>query len=187
MEFLSYVKASRDFGGKIARELENELCAWETILCAQEGMSLQAVFEKPLPKLYVFFERNQEKLMALQKANLTAIASSAQANKDAEWNFCCNFMQRVVLQGKLPENLKNELFAWKVQCSLKTLCYLLSEKVSDNVLCSLTSFSKRIFTQFGVPVGSVCFFLSKLLPPGCAGDYVIKQTNAYERYILLYL
>ena len=52
--------------GELPENLKIELLAWEAILCAQEGMSLQAAFEKPLPKLYVFFffETNQDKLIA---------------------------------------------------------------------------------------------------------------------------
>ena len=64
-------------------------------------------------RVCAFFEDKRDTLIALQKDKLMAIANSGQANKDKEQKFFQNFMKRVVLPGKLPENLRHELFAWE--------------------------------------------------------------------------
>ena len=99
--------------GKLSENLRRQLFSWEGILCVAEGLSLQTSFEKAIARVCAFFEKSREILIALQKPNLMAIANSAQANKDSEWNFFRHFMQRVVAEGKLSENLRQQLFAWE--------------------------------------------------------------------------
>ena len=102
--------------GKLPDQLHEELRAWEVILCVAEGMSVPATqnMERGLARVYLFFEEKRDALIALQKESLMALANSGKANKDKEWNFFRNFMQRVVAAGKLPDQLHEELRAWEV-------------------------------------------------------------------------
>ena len=102
--------------GKLPDHLHEELHAWEVILCVSEGMSVPTTqnLERGLARVYVFFEEKRDVLIALQKESLMALANSGKANKDKEWNFFRNFMQRVVAAGKLPDQLHEELHAWEV-------------------------------------------------------------------------
>ena len=102
--------------GKLPDHLHEELRAWEVILCVAEGMSVPTTqnMERTLARVYLFFEEKRDALIALQKESLMALANSGKANKDKEWNFFRNFMQRVVAAGKLPDHLHEELRAWEV-------------------------------------------------------------------------
>ena len=102
--------------GKLPEQLHEELRAWEVILCVAEGFSVPATqnMERGLARVYLFFEEKRDALIALQKESLMALANSGKANKDKDWNFFRNFMQRVVAAGKLPDQLHEELRAWEV-------------------------------------------------------------------------
>ena len=127
--------------GKLSEDLKQQLFSWETILCAPEGLSLQTSFEKAIGRVCAFFEKNQEILIALQKPHLMAIANSAEANKDSEWNFFRNFMQRVVAEGKLSEDLKQQLFCW------------------ESILCAPEGLSLQ--TSFEKAIARTCAFFEK--------------------------
>ena len=127
--------------GKLSEDLKQQLFSWETILCAPEGLSLQTSFEKAIGRVCAFFEKNKEILIALQKPHLMDIANSAEANKDSEWNFFRNFMQRVVAEGKLSEDLKQQLFCW------------------ESILCAPEGLSLQ--TSFEKAIAQICAFFEK--------------------------
>ena len=109
-ERLKYYRAYRRMYAALSVEQEERWKSAELRICSREDTT---TFEDEVGRVCAFFEDKRDTLIALQKDKLMAIANSGQAKKDKEWRYFQNFMQRVVLPGKLPENLRNELFAWE--------------------------------------------------------------------------
>ena len=96
--------------GKLPENLREEFFRWEGVLCED---SLPVAAAADVKRIVTFFEHNRERLIAEQKPNLRALANSAVSKKDLEWKFFRNFMERHVEKGKLPDYLREELFAWE--------------------------------------------------------------------------
>ena len=66
--------------GKLPENLRDELFSWESILCVEVRLSVATA----LGRIYAFLEKEGEKLIGEQKANLLALANSAKSSQDTE-------------------------------------------------------------------------------------------------------
>ena len=93
--------------GKLPDNLRNELFSWESILCGEEGLSLPTA----LGRIYAFFEKKLDILIAVQKADLLALANSAESRFKMDiFALLRNVWWR---KESSQRSMREELFMWE--------------------------------------------------------------------------